>query len=152
MTEAGDVTYERLNRSANAVARAILSRLGDGQHVVALLFEQGLPSITATLGALKAGKVYAPLDPRAPQTMLSALMKELQPDLVLAGGGHLGTAEDVASAGIALLDIAEVDPVGWTRILQLVARQIPTPTSITRLAPLAGQRESSIRTGTFSTM
>ena len=111
VTEAEDVTYKRLNRSANAVARAILSRLGDGQHVVALLFEQGLPSITATLGALKAGKVYAPLDPRAPQTMLSALIKELQPDLVLAGGGHLGTAEDVASAGIALLDIAEVDPV-----------------------------------------
>ena len=93
VTEAGDVTYERLNRSPNAVAHAILSRLGDGQRVVALLFEQGLPSIAATLGALKAGKVYAPLDPRAPQTMLSALLKELQPDLVLVGGGHLRTAE-----------------------------------------------------------
>ena len=54
VTQAGEVAYERLNRSANGVARAILSRLGDGQHVVALLFDQGPLSVIATLGALKS--------------------------------------------------------------------------------------------------
>ena len=60
--------------------------------VVALLFEQGTLLIIATPGALKAGKTYAPLDPRAPQAVLSASIKELKPDLALAGGGPLRTA------------------------------------------------------------
>src|SRR5438876_5158567 len=56
------LTYDALNRLSNRAAHAILARCHDISQPVVLLFEQGMPLIAASLGALKAGKAYVPLD------------------------------------------------------------------------------------------
>ena len=40
-TDAHEVTYAELNRSANRIAHAILEKRGDGEEPVALLFNHG---------------------------------------------------------------------------------------------------------------
>ncbi len=58
-----ELTYESLNRFGNRAARAILAERGEGEEPIALLLEQGETLAAAILGALKAGKIYVPIDP-----------------------------------------------------------------------------------------
>lgn len=59
------LSYADLNRQANCIAWAVLSRRGPKAEPVALLFNQGAQIVAAILGVLKAGKFYVPLDPAA---------------------------------------------------------------------------------------
>jgi hypothetical protein len=56
------LTYADLDRAANRIAHAMLDRLGPGNEPVAILLPQSLRQVAAVLGALKAGKIYVPLD------------------------------------------------------------------------------------------
>src|SRR4030095_1463743 len=70
------LTYQQLNDAANAIAREVLSRRGEGQEPIALLLENDAPMIEALLGVLKAGKIYVPLDPSLPLARLSYIVEE----------------------------------------------------------------------------
>src|SRR5262245_22358910 len=59
---ANALTYAHLDRAANRIAHALIARLGVGNEPVALLLPQGPRQVAAVLGALKAGKIYVPLD------------------------------------------------------------------------------------------
>ena len=59
----GLMTYDALNRAANRVAHAILSRRGDASEPVALCLEHGEPALIGLLGALKPRKFYVPFSP-----------------------------------------------------------------------------------------
>ena len=61
-TGSEQLTYDELNKAANQVAQAILAQMGAENEPIALLFEHGVPAITAILGVLKAGKIYVPLE------------------------------------------------------------------------------------------
>ena len=61
-----ELTYDELNGAANRVAHAILKRGVTEQAPIALICGTALSTIVASLGALKAGKAFAPLDPRLP--------------------------------------------------------------------------------------
>jgi len=60
------LTYEELNEQANRIAHSILNSVGEGNRPVAILMEHGASIVTAILAALKAGKIYVPLDPYYP--------------------------------------------------------------------------------------
>ena len=51
-----------LNEAANRVAHAILAQRGTTEEPIALLLEHDAPMLSAMVGALKAGKIYVPLD------------------------------------------------------------------------------------------
>src|SRR5262245_34867212 len=55
-TDQQELTYAALNRSANRIARAILSRRGNGDEPIALLFDHGAAVLIALLAVLKTGK------------------------------------------------------------------------------------------------
>lgn len=110
-TGARALTYDALNRAANRVARALLARIGPGAEPVGLLFEQGIPSIVAILGALKAGKIYVPLDPLYfPPAKLAAMLEDSQARLVASDGRNLPLAARLAEGGRRLIDLDELDP------------------------------------------
>src|SRR5262245_48521299 len=67
-------TYMELDAAANRVAHAILAARGPADEPVALVLEQGVWLVAAILGALKAGKMYVPLDPAAPAVRLAPLI------------------------------------------------------------------------------
>jgi non-ribosomal peptide synthetase component F len=61
------LTYDALNRISNRTAHSVLARRNK-ENPVALLFNLGAPLIAASIGALKAGKAYVPLDSSLPRT------------------------------------------------------------------------------------
>jgi amino acid adenylation domain-containing protein len=91
-TGAAELTYAELDDWANRIASAILARRGEKPEPVGLLLEQGVSSIAAILGVLKAGKIYVPLDPTYPQARLAKMLD-------WAGAGLLAT--DSLNTGLA---------------------------------------------------
>lgn len=99
------VTYDGLNRRANRLARTIRARLGDGAEPVALLFEHGA-LVAGLLAALKAGKIYVPLDPTFPESRLALMLSDCQALVIVTNTRNLRMAQTLARRGCAVLDVA----------------------------------------------
>lgn len=67
---ADDLTYGELSAEVNRVAYAVVKESGTKQETVALLFEHGVSAIIATIGVLKAGKSFVPMDTSHPCSIL----------------------------------------------------------------------------------
>ena len=94
----GVLTYAELNRRANRVARAILARDPSGAGPVAVLADHGAATVVAMLGALKARKVFVPLDPTFPPARLAGMLDDTQAVLALVSARHAALAESVGRA------------------------------------------------------
>ncbi len=79
----GAVTYAQLDAAANRAADRLRRAIGNDTRPVALLFPQGYESIVGTLGVLKAGLPYAPLDHRLPASILRRMIHDLDPSALL---------------------------------------------------------------------
>ncbi len=104
-TKDRELTYDELNKASNRTAHAILAGRGEGQEQVGLLCHQGAAAIAATLGALKAGKTYVPLDPGAPNTRNEYIVADAQIGLILADDENVSRARDLAPKDVALINI-----------------------------------------------
>ena len=82
------LTYDELNCAANLVAHAIFKRAGAEPAPVAVLCGAGPSTIVATLGALKAGKIFAPLDARLPMGRIKEILASLETRVVLTNGKY----------------------------------------------------------------
>ncbi len=109
--KAGDehLTYEELNRRANRVAHAILAHHAISDAPVALLFKQGASHITASLGVLKAGKAYVPLDCSLPVAKISRILTDFEPLLLLADQHNLSLAVELGASSITVLNVDSLD-------------------------------------------
>jgi amino acid adenylation domain-containing protein len=87
------LSYDGLNRQSNRIAHAILRRRGDAEEPVALLFRQGSAAVAATLGSLKAGKIYVPLEPTQPAPELQRVIADCQPSLIITDGANEALAK-----------------------------------------------------------
>ncbi len=92
-------TYEQLERSANEVARALLSLRDPLPEPVVLLIEQGPSLVAAILGVLKAGGIYVPLETTHPAGHVATVASEARAGLVLADQAGAALA---AGAGLRL--------------------------------------------------
>lgn len=71
-----ELTYGRLEHEANGVAAALIEggvRAGDR---VGILLPKCVEMVAAVYGAMKAGAVYVPLDPKAPAPRLATISKD----------------------------------------------------------------------------
>ncbi|MBI2998695.1 MAG: amino acid adenylation domain-containing protein [Deltaproteobacteria bacterium] len=102
-------TYTELNQVANRIARAILSRLGEGAEPVGLLFDHGAFLIAAILGVLKAGKIYMSLDLPDPQPRMASMLEDSQAKLLLTNTKHLSLARQLAQGAQQILNCDDVD-------------------------------------------
>jgi amino acid adenylation domain-containing protein len=103
------LTYAELNRAANCIARAILAKRGAGSEPIALLFEQGAAAIVAILGVLKAGKIYVPLDRGYPPSMITAMLQNSQPQLLLGDDSSISVLNPSDRANLSVLNIENID-------------------------------------------
>jgi amino acid adenylation domain-containing protein len=103
------LTYDALNRAANRLAWAILARCGKGNEPLALLFDHSASMIVAILGALKAGKIYVPLDPTYPRARLAYMLEDAQAVLVVTHSRNLPLARDLAGQEASLINLDELD-------------------------------------------
>ena len=119
----GAITYGELNADANRIAHAILAGRGDRRERVALLFHHGAAAIAATLGALKAGRTYVPLDPFVPIGRNRFIVEDAQPELLVADSETLALASEVAQGGLPVMNVDDL------------AHGLPTDDPGLRIAP-----------------
>ena len=103
------LTYDQLNRAANRVAQAILTRHRKGEELIALLLEQGMTAVVAILGVLKAGKFYVSLDPSYPRDWLGAIVEDAQASLIVSDNINLPSAMSLARESRHVLNIDDLD-------------------------------------------
>ncbi|NET40038.1 MAG: non-ribosomal peptide synthetase [Cyanothece sp. SIO1E1] len=102
------LSYRQLNREANQVASALLKRGLDRGPVVTLC-DQGSSLIAATLGILKAGLFYSPLDPQASPDLILKLLRSLGPEAIVLEGHCLQTIENLNDLDIPILQVDSLE-------------------------------------------
>ena len=90
-------TYPALNHAANRIAYAILEKLGHGNDPIAILIDDTAQAVVALLSALKAGKLYLPLDLTFPLSHLQYLVDDSRARLVVAETKTLALAQQLLS-------------------------------------------------------
>ena len=88
VTDDEAVTYEELNRRANAVASALLELGAEPTGIVPLLLAHGVEKIVAALGATKAGLAWVPLDDAQEDQDVARLIGFLEAPIVLADASN----------------------------------------------------------------
>ena len=101
------ITYDQLDRRANRVANALLTTSGQDQEPVALLMDQGPLTIVGILGALKAGKIYLPLDPHEPEEGMANKLADAGASLILVDSAHQPLGRDSANFKQQMIDITD---------------------------------------------
>ena len=77
------ITYAELDALSSAVSR-FLAKAGVGKgDIVALLVPRSLEAVVAKLGIMKAGGVYAPIDPGYPADHIRHILAECEPKVVM---------------------------------------------------------------------
>ena len=109
-TDGYELDYEALNRMANRVAWAILSRREIGEGRVALLLENDAPMIAAMLGVLKSDKAYVPLDPSLPRARNTYITEDSQAELIVTNSRNLSLARELNQNNLQTINIDELDP------------------------------------------
>jgi amino acid adenylation domain-containing protein len=104
------LSYAALNTAANRLAHAIVERRGVGQEPVALLVEKDAALIVAMLGALKAGKIYVPLDPSLPPARFRQILSETRAGLVITTPRALSSSRELGCEDVPRLNLEELDP------------------------------------------
>lgn len=104
-TKDNELTYDDLNKAANRIAHAILAERGERQEQVAILCHQGAVAIAATLGVLKAGKTYVPLDPTVPTARNSHILKDAQIGLVITDNETIALAYDLVQNKLPVMNV-----------------------------------------------
>ena len=102
------VTYQRLNETANRIAHNILSRTDEGREPIALLLDKDSPLLAAALEVLKGGKFYVPLDPSLPEPRVKWLMEDSTAQLVITSDRHHALAQRLAQAKVQVLNLDEL--------------------------------------------
>src|SRR5215472_11668667 len=99
------LTYQRLDRLSNKVARALLRLDVAPGDRVGILAPKSAASVTAIYGALKAGACYVPLDPKAPAGRLSYLVGDSGAAVIVTDEARAPAAAALAGAVPRLRDV-----------------------------------------------
>jgi non-ribosomal peptide synthetase component F len=118
-TKTQEFTYEQLNKTANRLARALLSPRGKGEKTIALLLEKGAILIAAMLSVLKIGKIYVVLDPSFPSARNAYILADSQAKLIVTNNGNIALARELAQENCQLLNVDEIDSVFSTDNMEL---------------------------------
>lgn len=79
----GDMSYESLDRAANAVAYRLVDIGVKRNMIIPLCFEKSKYAMVAFLGVIKAGGAVLLLDPTLPEARLQAIVQQVKPVLIL---------------------------------------------------------------------
>jgi len=78
-----ELTYQQLNEKANQLAHYLISQGVKDNALVGVCLERSLDMLVATLGILKSGACYIPLDPEYPQDRIQYMLENSQATLVV---------------------------------------------------------------------
>ncbi|PTB66087.1 acetyl-CoA synthetase-like protein [Trichoderma citrinoviride] len=118
----GELSYELLDRLANAVAYRLIEMGVERNMIVPVCFEKSKFAIIAFLGVIQAGGAVLLLDPTLPGSRLDAMMKQVNPKLVVTSAlqSKLG-----ASFGVETLIVGGSSSFIQDAMTEKAAKQLP---------------------------
>jgi amino acid adenylation domain-containing protein len=105
------VTYSELEDKSNAIARCMVSSALARGGVVVILAENPIAVISSIIGTLRAGGVFAPLDPAAPLRRLGVMLEELAAEFILVESKHIATLASLKDHLSPKVKVFSLDPV-----------------------------------------
>ena len=81
--EGRSLTYDKLNRKANRLARTLVKKGVKEDKLVGIITSKSLEMMVGVLAILKAGGAYLPIDLNYPKDRIRIIMKESELDLLL---------------------------------------------------------------------
>ena len=105
------ITYGELDLASDRVGAALRERGVGRDAAAAILAERSEDVICGVLGALKAGALFVPLDPRTPPRRLEAMLEVVAPAAVLTGE-DLGSMLAGASGAVPANEPLELEDLG----------------------------------------
>ncbi|KAG8407157.1 Nonribosomal peptide synthetase [Metarhizium acridum] len=117
----GELTYNKLDRLATALALELIDKVGAGvKTTVPLCFEKSMWTAVAMLGVLKAGFAFVLLDPSLPKRRLLVMVDEVDASLVLTSMSNLQLGQQltrkVICIGPGLINPASSDAASASHI------------------------------------
>lgn len=107
--EFGEISYGELDRQSNRIAHFITGlNLSDGA-LVGVMTGRNKHYITATLGILKVGLAFVPLDPSVPLIRRSTLVRDARIPLIISEGAHIGDLHQLQWRCKSVTDILCLD-------------------------------------------
>jgi len=103
-------SYKELNNLAIQLAQSIISKTGNKQEPVILVFDREAAVAPAILGVLKAGKAYVALDPDYPPTRSRYLLSDLQTRLLITNNRNLQLSETLAQGMCQVINLDQLEP------------------------------------------
>jgi amino acid adenylation domain-containing protein len=85
VTEAGEISYEELNRRANQLAHHLKSLGVQEETSVGVLLERSVETVVTFLAVLKAGAAYVPLDGSYPRERLGFMLQDSNVRVLVTG-------------------------------------------------------------------
>lgn len=101
-------TYESLNSAANRIAERIWNETPTGNEPVGILMERGASVLIAVLAALKAGKIYLPLDPSYPVERLQFMLQDAEPQLIVTNDKNWSLCRAIAADRFPITNVDEI--------------------------------------------
>ncbi|TEA17364.1 Nonribosomal peptide synthase atnA [Colletotrichum sidae] len=98
-------TYAELDDASSRVAAKLIETGIGPDCAVALVFEKGAWNTVATLGVLKAGGAFLPIDPSQPERRITRILQEAQVKVILSSKFHEGSLLAISDNIITLDDI-----------------------------------------------
>lgn len=102
-------TYVELNRTANRLARKILSLRAERAEAIALMFDHGAGILAAILAVLKTGKFYLVLDPTYPRERLAYMLADSGAALIITDASNFSFGSELAQDGKEVFQLDDVD-------------------------------------------
>ncbi|MFD4024191.1 amino acid adenylation domain-containing protein [Streptomyces sp. NPDC058576] len=108
----GRLSYGELNARANRIAHGLIQQGSAPGSPVALLMDRSFDMVAAILGVLKARCHYVPLNTGFPADRLRLIVEDSGAGVLLASAARLPAAAGVASEGLRILALTDVQDYG----------------------------------------
>ncbi|WP_051898652.1 non-ribosomal peptide synthetase [Sciscionella sediminilitoris] len=118
---ADQLSYARLNREANQLARELVANGAGPEQVVAVAVPRGAEAVTALLAVTKTGAAYLPIDMDYPAGRIEFMLTDAQPAAVLTTRDTAASLPELRETPLLVLDaphtrarLAELDGADLT--------------------------------------
>ncbi len=110
------LTYDELNKKAGYIANSILSaykQKGNTRNhlgkTVAMLFEHGVDMIASTIGVLKTGGIYVPLDATYPIERLNYIINNSEAEIIITNNNNIDLAKELFDNKTDIINIDTIE-------------------------------------------
>ncbi|HZX28924.1 MAG TPA: amino acid adenylation domain-containing protein, partial [Telluria sp.] len=107
VTPRGTMSYGELDQRSDAVAAALGGKVGP-DDLVALVMDRGPGLLAATLGILKAGAAYVPIDAKLPAERIAYMLENSRARCVMTDARYRDAL--AWPAGVEVLDVEALPP------------------------------------------